>query len=82
MNNLYNLFWWDKDGNQHNELERHPLDDTFKSAMARLTRGPAAMMGAVQKVMVTDMDDFTNYLWEDGQLVFPTEEQIKSRGKG
>ena len=60
--------------NGGSHIEEHNKD-TIVSALQRLTRGPAAMMGIVEEVRVVDMDDYTNFLArkEDGQMhiLFP-----------
>jgi len=60
--------------NGGSHIEEHS-EDTVVSALQRLVRGPAAMMGIIEEVRVVDMDDCTNFLArkQDGQMhiLFP-----------
>lgn len=60
--------------NTGSHVEEHDAD-TIVSALQRLTRGPAAMMGIIEEVKVVDADDFINFLArkEGGQMniLFP-----------
>jgi hypothetical protein len=47
--------------NGGSHIEEHS-EDTVVSALQRLTRGPAAMMGIIEEVRVVDRDDCTNFL--------------------
>ena len=68
----YNLYWFDCEGNKHCEIYASKLDDLFRSRIQTLLAGPAQKMGIVDKVLVTDVFDMTNFLWEKGQgIVFP-----------
>jgi hypothetical protein len=73
----FSVYWWDAAGNQHDE-SRFVGIDTVKANIMRLTQGPAAMLGAVKKVMITDGYDCCNFLWDDGKILFPTEADIKA----
>ena len=75
---LFSLYWWDRDGGQHLELQHVPADEKLNSALVRLTRGPAAVMGAITRVKVTDTGDCTNFLWEDGKVIFPTKADLEA----
>tara|TARA_Y100001973_G_C4929570_1_gene200312 strand:+ start:294 stop:515 length:222 start_codon:yes stop_codon:yes gene_type:complete len=68
---LFTLYWFDASGERHVEIERCSFDEKFKSALARLTQGPAACMGMVKRVQVVDMFDCTSFLWKDGNLIYP-----------
>lgn len=46
-------------------------ETTIGSALARLTRGPAASVGMIKEVKVVDMLDCTNFLWKEGRLEYP-----------
>jgi hypothetical protein len=69
----FSLYWWDRDGGQHREMQFVQANTAF-DRMTTLTRGPAAKMGVVKKVMITDGMDFCVLLWEDGKLVHPSPE--------
>ena len=68
---LFTLYWFDASGDRYTEIERASFDEKFKSALARLTQGPAARMGMVKRVQVVDMLDSTAFLWKDGNLIYP-----------
>ena len=74
----FSLYWWDNAGKQHLELQCVPADEEFTSTLTRLTQGPAATMGVVTKVKVTDNSDYTNFLWENGKLIYPTRADIEA----
>lgn len=57
MSELFSLYWWDADGNQHREIQLSVLDDAFREAIIRLRRGPAAQLGMVSRIMITDSMD-------------------------
>tara|TARA_Y100000310_G_scaffold282952_1_gene304590 strand:- start:137 stop:436 length:300 start_codon:yes stop_codon:yes gene_type:complete len=59
--------------------ENHTVEQT-KSAMQRLTKGPAAVAGMIKEVQVVDQDDFTCFLWKEGKVVFPTQEMLTLGG--
>jgi hypothetical protein len=73
MGDEFSVYWWDRDGNQHEEM-RFVSAERAVQAANRLCHGPASMMKIVRKVIITDGGDFTNFLWEDGVLKYPTEE--------
>jgi len=75
MEDQFSVFWTDPDGTMHTEFKFKGIDDVQR-AVTRLTRGPAAMMGAVVEVLVVDSDDCTNFLWKKGKVLFPTEADI------
>jgi len=71
MADEFSVYWWDRDGNQHEEMRFVSAERAVKAAR-RLTHGPASIMKIVRKVMITDGGDFCNFLWEDGVLKYPT----------
>ena len=77
MENEFSVYWWDRDGGQHRELQFVDVDTALK-ATRRLCCGPAAALGVVKKVMITDGGDHCNFLWEDGRLIYPTNEMRKA----
>jgi len=32
---------------------------------------PAAMIGIIHKIMITDSEDYCVFLWQDGNIIFP-----------
>ena len=74
--NSFSVFWTDPQGTVHTEFKYRPIEDV-RSAVTRLTRGPAAMMGIVKEVRVVDVSDCTNFLWQNGEVVFPTAEDLE-----
>ena len=80
------VYWRDATGYQHKEviaqecgdfIERHTLEQT-KNAMLRLTKGPAAIGGMIKEVQVVDQDDYTCFLWREGEVIFPSKEEIQN----
>ena len=61
------------DGSIHKEEH---TENTLLSALQRLTRGPAAVAGWIEEVKVVDMLDCTNFLWRNGELIFPTKADL------
>ena len=56
MNELFCLYWYDETQQSHCEKYLKPLDEC-KPAFDRLTTGPAARMGFVTRIKVTDSLD-------------------------
>jgi hypothetical protein len=73
MSDEFSVYWWDRDGMGHEELRFVGPAEAVK-AVARLTTGPAAKAGMVQRVIVTDGDDFCNYEWKDGRVTYDGKE--------
>jgi len=74
MSELFNVFWWDRDGGQHKELSFVEAMPAMK-ACARLTQGPASVLGIVDRVIITDSSDCTCFEWIKGKgITFPTKE--------
>jgi hypothetical protein len=69
----FSMYWWDPDGNQHRELSFVTAREAVEKAHSFTTR-PAARMGMVKKIMITDGLDFCVFLWEDGKIVHPSED--------
>lgn len=64
----FSVYWWDTHGTQHEELR-------FVSAEAAvvrchsLTSCPASVLGLIQRVIITDGGDCTNFEWKKGEGV-------------
>ena len=71
----FNVYWTDNSGNQHREKTR-VLYPEAREAILRLTQGPSNTLGIVTSVLLTDMNDFTCFLWEEGKVIFPTENDV------
>jgi len=56
-------------------VESH-TEMTLPSAIARLTRGPAAVADLIHEVKVVDMLDCTNFLFRNGKIIFPTRKDL------
>lgn len=52
-------------------VERDKDIEATKSAIIRLTRGPAALGGLIKEFRVVDSSDFTVFLHTDGVTRFP-----------
>ena len=75
MSEEFSVIWWDADGGQHDEL-RFVDGEKAVSACHRLTHGPAAMLGIVDRVIITDGGDCTCFEWKkELGLVWPTPEK-------
>jgi hypothetical protein len=62
----FSVWWWDREDNQHEEL-RFVGAETAAKAAHRLCTGPAAKLGMVHRVIITDGGDFTNFEWKHDQ---------------
>ena len=56
-------------------IEEH-TEETLVSAVNRLLRGPAAICGLISEVKVVDMMDCTNLLARDGEIIFPSAQDV------
>ena len=70
----FSVYWWDRDGGQHEEM-RFVAPERAVKAAHRLTNGPAAVAGFVNRVMITDGLDCCAFEWtkQDG-LIWPKQE--------
>ncbi len=67
----FSLYWWDADEGQHEELRFVPPERAVMRAQT-LIQGPAALIGIVQRVIITDGGDFTNFEWKHGEgVIYP-----------
>lgn len=78
-NERFDVYWWDVKGNQHHDKQDVSVEEV-KLAVTRLTSGPGSL--SVDRCIVTDQGDFTNFEWtrKDG-VIFPTEEDLKNAGR-
>src|SRR4051812_31929855 len=76
----FSVYWWDQDGGQHEE-HRFVDAETAVHSSKRLTHGPAALIGFVQRVMITDGGDCCSFEWNinDG-IIFPPPPDEKGEG--
>jgi hypothetical protein len=65
MRDEFSVYWWDKDGTEHEALRRVSAEEAVRAAK-RLTEGPAAQAGGARRVIITDGEDHCNYEWRDG----------------
>lgn len=63
--NEYSVWWWDREDNQHQE-KRFVDAKAAVEAAHRLAQGPASLLGMVNRVIITDGGDFTNFEWKKG----------------
>jgi hypothetical protein len=67
----FSVYWWDAENNYHRELSHVAVMKALQ-ACKRLTQGPAARMGMVNRVMITDGGDCCVFEWQKGQgIVWP-----------
>lgn len=69
---LFNLFWWDAQGKRHQELQ-FVTAEKLEAPITRLI----AHTAIVKKILITDTMDCTNFLWENGKLVYPTKRELE-----
>jgi len=79
--NEFNVFWFDPDGNTHKEREFVTAMEAVECARSLSTR-PAAKLGVIRRIMITDGDDFCVFLWEDGRVVFPDDHTREMEARG
>jgi hypothetical protein len=75
MTNEFSVYWTDPDGNNHKELAFVSARDAVEKAHSLSTR-PAAKIGVIQKIIITDASDFTCFLWQDGKVVYPNQDTL------
>lgn len=74
----FSVYWWDRDGGQHRELYLAPIGQVTR-AVKRLTQGPAAMVGMVSRVIITDGGDIGCFEWKYGEgITFPPKPKEES----
>ena len=56
INPLFSIYWYDPTGQQIQERYLEPIEQC-KEAFERLTQGPAAQMGLVKSIKLTDSLD-------------------------
>lgn len=69
MENEFSVYWWDPDGRQIEEKRFVSAQEAI-DAIKRLTLGPGSFI--VQRAIITDAGDCTNFEWVQGKgVVFP-----------
>jgi P2-related tail formation protein len=64
----FSVFWWDPDGNCH--AERRYIGALAATELAHsLVLRPAASLGIIRRIIITDGGDFTVFEWIRGQGV-------------
>ena len=61
----FSLFWWDADGGQHDELRFVDPKTAVEKAHA-LTISVGGRLSFVERVIITDGGDCTNFEWKKG----------------
>lgn len=70
----FSLYWWDPDGSIHEELRFVGAEEAVKRSFT-LANGPAAKMGIVKRIMITDGGDFCVFDWNsDAGVIWPDRE--------
>jgi hypothetical protein len=72
MSGEFNVVWWDPDGRHYYEKRFCGAEEAIRTAVS-LTRRPAAMIGIIKRVIITDGGDCINWEWKDGKVVYPEE---------
>ena len=68
----FNVWWWAPDGSYYPEKRRCGAKEAVETAIS-LTCRPAAKLGIVKRVIITDSGDDCTWEWKDGKMVFPIE---------
>jgi len=63
MTDEFSVYWWDRDGGQHEELRFVGELDAVK-ASHRLACGPHSVLGFVDRVIITDGGDCICFEWK------------------
>lgn len=74
----FSLYWYDPNGNQIEELRFEAIDVVMARVKSLITNPINKALGTVRKVIVTDGGDCTCFHWENGEVIFPTEEDIRN----
>ena len=71
MTGEFTVWWWDASDGQHKELSFVDAQRAVEAAH-RLCKGPAALLGMVKRVIITDGGDYTNFEWKHGEgITYP-----------
>jgi hypothetical protein len=71
----FSLYWWDAHDGQHEELRFVDAETAVKRSFS-LANGPAAKLGMVKKIMITDGGDCCVFEWNNELgVVWPAEEE-------
>lgn len=74
MSDEFSVWWDDPEGMQHREGRAMGAEEAVELAKS-LTVRPAALMGIIRRVIITDGGDFTVFEWKQGEgVTFPTPE--------
>ncbi len=75
--NEFSVWWWDAEGYHHPELRWVDAKTAVERAKS-MTERPAALMGVIKRVIITDGGDFCVFEWKAGEgVVFPPKEAFK-----
>jgi hypothetical protein len=67
----FSVYWWDPDGRYYAERRFIVAEEAVKLAES-LARRPAARIGIIRMIRITDGGDFTVFEWQFGKgVVFP-----------
>ena len=72
-NGEFSVFWWDPTGEHHTEKQFVDAQTAVETS-ASLIKRPAAQLGMIRRVIITDGGDCTNFEWKYGEgVTFPIE---------
>ena len=76
MDELFNVYFMYPDGS--NTKERTAITGEAAVTFAhQATKRPAALIGMLQQIMITDMGDMCVFLWKFGEgVVFPPAKEV------
>lgn len=73
--NEFSVYWWDPEGGYYKERDHVSSEEAVKFAI-EFSRRPAAIIGMVAKIMITDGGDHAVFVWEYGKgITFPIQER-------
>jgi hypothetical protein len=73
----FSVYWWDPVGNFHDEIRWATAEQAVEVARS-LTARPAAQIGVIRRVIITDGGDFTVFEWKFGEgVTFPAERSVQ-----
>jgi len=71
MDNSFSLYWWDEQDQAYDELRFVGVEQAISRAKT-LMQSPAAKIGIIKRIIITDGDDYTNFEWKaDEGIIFP-----------
>lgn len=71
MSELYNVYQWFPDGSYEKFMENVSAEEAVIGAF-NLTRSVGGQLGTIERIIITDSLDLTNFEWVKGKgVIFP-----------